>query len=198
MQPQTKQRLAHVLIREVIINICDASNEVIVIIHWQGGQHTEVRVARTRTGRYLDDKRPCPVEAVQKLAEHWDDRQLAVTMNRMRCKSSDGLTWTAVRVRELREKLGVAEFDPNLPREETIGIDETADRLGICSASVRQLIRSGTLPATQLLPAAPWQIPVANLESKDVLIGVREIIARRPRNMATYRDEKTLKLPGIE
>lgn len=198
VQPHTKQRLAHILIREVIIDICEMSNEVIVIIHWQGGRHTEVRVARARTGRYPDDKRPCPVEVVRKLAEHWDDRQLAVTMNRMRCKSSDGLTWTSVRVRELRERLGVAAFDPDLPREETIGIDETADRLGICSASVRQLIRSGKLPATQLLPSAPWQVPVANLQSRDVLIGVREIIERRPRNIAKYQDEKTLKLPGIE
>ena len=107
VQPHTKQRLAHVLIREVIIDVCDVSNEVIVIIHWQGGRHTEVRVARARKGRYPDDKHPCPVEVVRTLADHWDDRQLAVTMNRMRCKSADGLTWTAVRVRELRERLGV-------------------------------------------------------------------------------------------
>src|SRR3712207_8157671 len=40
------------------------------------------------------------------------DRELAVTLNRMRCKPADGEPWTTVRVRELRERLGVAAFDP--------------------------------------------------------------------------------------
>ena len=29
----------------------------------------------------------------------------------MRCKPSDGKAWTTVRVRELRERLGIAPFD---------------------------------------------------------------------------------------
>jgi hypothetical protein len=30
----------------------------------------------------------------------------------MRCKTSNGETWTTVRVREMRERLGIAEYDP--------------------------------------------------------------------------------------
>ena len=37
-------------------------------------------------------------------------------MNRMRCKPPDGKAWTTVRVRELRERLGIAPFDPS-PRQ---------------------------------------------------------------------------------
>jgi hypothetical protein len=80
-----------------------------------------------------------------------------VTMNRMRCKPSDGKARTTVRVRELRERLGIAPFDPNLARAETISADAAAIRLGICVGSVRKLIREGVLPATQLMPSAPWQ-----------------------------------------
>lgn len=198
VQPQTKQRLAHVLIREVVIDISEPTNEAVVTIHWHGGRHTELRVARVRTGRYPDDKHPSPVEVIRTLGGHWPDRQLAVTMNRMRCKSSDGQSWTVVRVRELRERLGVAEFDPTLKREETISVDETARRLGICVGSVHRLIRAGALPAKQLMHAAPWQVPVASLDSEAVQIGVREVIDRRPRNFAVLQDVKTLKLPGIE
>ena len=72
-------------------------------------------------------------------------------MNRMRCRSADGQTWTAVRVRELRERLGIAAFDPTKVREETISVDETAKRLGIFVGSVHRLIRDGTLPAKQLI-----------------------------------------------
>jgi hypothetical protein len=102
-----------------------------------------------------------------------------------------------VRVRELRERLGIAPFDPAAHRIETISVDETASRLGICVGSVQKLIREGVLPATQLLPSAPWQVPVAALDSDVVKTGVREIVERRPRNYRVLQDDKTLKLPGF-
>lgn len=80
---------------------------------------------------------------------HPEQRELAVTMNRMRCKSTDGQSWTTVWVRELRERLGFAAFDPTFSRGETISIDETVRRLQICVASDLPLIRERVLPATQ-------------------------------------------------
>lgn len=118
-------------------------------------------------------------------------------MNRMRCKSGDGESWTTVRVRALRERLGIAAFDPTSPQPETISVDETARRLQICVGSVLRLIRTGILPASQLMPSAPWQVPIAALESEAVKIGVRDVIARRPLNSAVLRENKNLKLPGF-
>lgn len=68
----------------------DAAHEAIVTVHWTGGRHAEIRVARTRCGRYPDDRHPSPVEVIRKLGGRWPDRQLAITMNRMRCKKGDG------------------------------------------------------------------------------------------------------------
>ena len=68
-------------------------------------------------------------------------------MNRMRCRSPDGQSWTMVRVKALRERLGIAPFDPTVARAETISVDATAQRLGICVGSVHRLIRQGVLPA---------------------------------------------------
>jgi DNA invertase Pin-like site-specific DNA recombinase len=194
---RTKQRLTRILIQEVVIDLDEASNEAVVIIHWTGGRHTEIRVARVRTGRYPDDQHPSPVEVIRKLGGRWPDRQLAVTMNRMRCKSSTGESWTTVRVRELRERLGISAFDPASPQVATISVDETARRLQICVGSVLRLIREGVLPATQLMPSAPWQVPVAALDSEAVKIGVRNVIERRPRNFRQLECEKTIKLPGF-
>lgn len=194
---RTKQRLTRILVHEVVIDLDDASNEAVVTVHWHGGRHTETRVARTSIGRYPDDRHPGAVEVMRKLGGQWPDRELAVTMNRMRCKSADGQTWTTVRVRELRERLGIPPFDPEGARRQTISVDETAQRLGVCVGSVHQLIRRGVLPATQLMPSAPWQVPVAALDSKAVQIGVRDIIDRRPRNIVDLQDEMTLNLPGF-
>jgi hypothetical protein len=194
---RTKQRLTHLMIQEVVIDLDDGSNEAVVTVHWVGGRHTELRVPRVKTGRYPAERSPSPVEVMRRLGGQWPDRELAVTMNRIRCKSADGRSWTTVRVQELRERLGIAAFDLALVQEETISVDETAARLKICVGSVHRLIRQGILPATQLMPSSPWKVPVAVLDTEAVQIGVREIVARRPRNFAALQGEKTLRLPGI-
>ena len=194
---RTKQRIAHILIREVVLDRDDATNQAIVTIHWNGGRHTELRVSRTGAGRYPADRHPGPVEVIRKLGGQWPDREVAVTMNRMRCKPADGQAWTTVRVRELRERLEIAPFEPTLPRAETISAEEAATRLGICVRSVHKLIRRGVLPATQLMHSAPWQIPVAALETEAVKIGIRQVIHRRPKFYRRFQQDKTLKLPGF-
>ena len=42
----SKQRITHILIREVILDRDEVTNEAIVVIHWNGGRHTELRVSR--------------------------------------------------------------------------------------------------------------------------------------------------------
>ena len=193
----TKQRLIRTLIEEVIIDLDDEANEAVVTIHWVGGRHSETRVPRVRIRRYPADPRPAAADVMRKLGGQWPDRELAVTMNRMRCRSEDGRTWTTVQVRDLRERLGIAVFDPETAGAETVSADEAAHRLGVSVESVRRLIREEKLPATQLMPLAPWKIPVEGLESEAVGIGVREIIARRPGNVRQTQDVSTLRLPGI-
>jgi hypothetical protein len=79
----------------------------------------------------------------------------------------------------------------------TISVDETARRLKICVGSVLRLIKAGILPAQQLMPCAPWKVPVEVLESKQVKIGVQDVIDRRPLKVLQYHQNKTLKLPGF-
>ena len=194
---RTKQRLIHLLIREVIIGLDAKTNEAVVMVHWNGGRHTELRVARVRTGRYPGDRHPNPVEVIRRLGGQWPDRDLAVTMNRMRCRAADGKSWTTVRVKALRERLGIAPFDPDARRAPTISVDAAAQTLGICVGSVHRLIRQGILPASQLMPSAPWQVPVEALTSEPARIGVQDIVARRPRRPVAEQEDRTLRLPGF-
>jgi hypothetical protein len=62
---------------------------------------------------------------------------------------------------------------------------------------VHRLIRDGVLPATQLMPSAPWQIPVEALDSEQVRIGLQEIVERRPTKALAAPDERLLRLPGL-
>ena len=85
-------------------------------------------------GRYPEGRQISPVEAVRKLGGQWPDREVAITMNRMRCKPADGKSWTTVRVRELRERLGIAAFDPATERSETISAIRPQSGWGSASA----------------------------------------------------------------
>ena len=99
---RTKQRLTRVLIQEAVIDLDDASNEAVVTVHWTGGRHTEIRVARTKCGRYPEDRHPAVV-VMQKLA--------AVTPMGVGADDALDSDVATVRVRELRERLGIAPFE---------------------------------------------------------------------------------------
>jgi hypothetical protein len=175
---RTKQRLIHILVREIVCDLDDATNEAVLLIHWVGGRHTEVRVPRVKTGRYPGDPAPTAVEVLRKLAGHWPDRELAVSLNRMRCKTSNGETWTTVRVREMRERLGIAEYDP-------------------AKADGQMIMLKGILPAKQIMPGSPWMVPVEALTTPAVRIRVQSVIDRRPSFYEQYQYDRFIRLPGI-
>jgi DNA invertase Pin-like site-specific DNA recombinase len=171
----TKQRLIHILVQEIVCDLDDAANEAVLLIHWTGGRHTEVRIARVKTGRYPSGLAPTAVEALRQLGGRWPDRELAVSLNRMKCKTGDGESWTTVRVREMRERLGIPEYDAAKTGGGMISLMKAAERLGICVGSAKSLVKKGILPATQILPGSPWMVPVEALTSEAVQIGVRGV-----------------------
>ncbi len=194
---RVKQRLIHTIVKEIILELDQVSNEAVLLIHWIGGRHTEIRVQRRQTRSYPSDMAPSAVDALRQLAGHWPDRELAVSLNRMRCKTGDGETWTTVRVREMRERLCLPEWSPSAAEGETISLVKAAERLGICQGSAKTLALKGILPATQIMPGAPWMVMVSALETDAVRIGVQAVINRRPQFYEHYQYEKTLPLPGF-
>ncbi len=193
-----KQRVAQILIREVVLDVDVETCESVAIVHWTGGQHTEVRVRRRRG---LKVTRP-PLdggEVVRQMAERYTDGEIALTLNRARRGTrTPGSTWSQLRVRQLRESLGLPQHDPTVPRPATVSRDEAAIRLGVCVGSVKRLIDDGILPAQQVAPFAPWQIPEAALTNEKVVAGVKAVEARRPRKSADYRASTVLQLPGLD
>jgi len=194
---RTKQRLIHTLVKEIIFELDGATNEAVLLVHWVGGRHSEVRVPRVKAGGYPKDNVPTAVDALRKLAGHWPDRELAVSLNRMLCRTSDGETWTTVRVRDMRERLGLPEYDPSKSDGKFISLAKAAERLGICLGSARTLAEAGVLLGKQIMKGAPWLVPVEALDTEAVRIGVQKVIDRRPKIFEDYQYDKVVRLPGI-
>jgi hypothetical protein len=133
------------------------------------------------------------------MAGRFSDAEIANTLNRSRRGKRDtSATWTHLRVKELREQLDLPDHDSSQPPLAVVSRDEAAARLGICTGSVIELIQRGVLPAEQVVPHAPWRIPVAILEDDAVLVEVRKLVERRTQNLAKYREKQTLMLPEFD
>ena len=62
-----KKRIVRELIREVIADLDAQGGEIILIVHWMGGVHTELRLPRRRRGQRNSTAKEI-VEAVRLLA----------------------------------------------------------------------------------------------------------------------------------
>jgi hypothetical protein len=49
---RTRQRLVRALITEIIADVDEAAGEIVLVIHWKGGQHSELHVRKPRTGEH--------------------------------------------------------------------------------------------------------------------------------------------------
>lgn len=192
---RTKQRLIHILIQEIVCDLDDATNEVVLLIHWTGGRHSELRAPRGYAGCCVPTgPTPSAAEANRKLAGRWSDRDIVVSLNRMRCKTSDGEAWTTVRVREMRERLGIPEGSHV---DDGMISPKAAERLEICIGSARRLVARGILPATQMMPGATWLVPSAMLDTPAVRQEALGVAARRPQTFENYQYDKIIRLPGL-
>jgi hypothetical protein len=59
---RTRQRLVRALITEIVVDIDAAAGEIVLVIHWKGGQHSELRVRGDLIRDGLADQRCAGIE----------------------------------------------------------------------------------------------------------------------------------------
>jgi excisionase family DNA binding protein len=170
-----KQRLVRILIDEIVVDVDEKSSEVVLVIHWSGDRHSELRVKKNATGKH---RRCTDIEAIgviRQMAERFSDEQIAATLNRLGLRTGADNTWNEGRVRSAREYQQLPAFDSNHPRKDFVTLREAAQRLGLSLTIVRRLIAEKKLPASQVITYAPWQIPAEALDSEAVRTEVENI-----------------------
>jgi DNA invertase Pin-like site-specific DNA recombinase len=174
-----KQRIARILIEEIVAGVAEDGREIVLIVHWSGGRHSELRVEKRASGRHGQSTDLEAVEIVRQMAGQFPDQQIAATLNRLGLKTGAGNTWTESRIRALRSHQKLPCYDANPGGQRALTIEQAAESLGISASSVRQLIiQSKVLPATQVIPYAPWQIARESLELAEVKRAVENIKKR--------------------
>jgi DNA invertase Pin-like site-specific DNA recombinase len=193
---RTKQRLVRALIEEIVVDVDDDKREVILVIHWRGGQHSELRVRKPQSGEHTM-RNPAEVdEIIRQMGARWSDEHIAATLNRMGSTTPFGHTWSAKRVGGYRRTKGIPGYESGVKDGRCLTMVEAAEKAGVSCHAIRVLIRGGILPAKQYVFDAPWQILAADLERPEVQEALRRRRQRAGRPSRIFRDNHTLKIPG--
>lgn len=169
---RTRQRLLRALVTDITADIDEAAREVVLTIHWRGGQHSQLRVRKPKSGEHGCRTPEEALAVMRTMATRWSDEDIAASLNRMGLPTGQGKTWTAHRVGSLRRVHGIAAYRSAGKTGEWLTQSEAATALGVSRHRIRRLIKERVLPADQVVPGAPYQIRAVDLQKADVLAAV--------------------------
>jgi len=171
---RTRQRLVRALITEIVVDIDKEAGEIVLVIHWKGGQHSELRVRKPRTGEHGCSTPEQALAVIRSMAGRWSDQDIAASLNRMGMPTGQGKTWTAHRVSSLRRVRGIHGYLSAEKNGEWLTLRDAAAKLGVSHHQVRKLIKAGILNSEQIMPDAPHQIRAADLASEQVVAALKQ------------------------
>lgn len=165
-----KKRIVRTLIEEVIANVDDSGAEIVLVVHWKGGVHTELRVAKRRRGVNRDQNPVQIVEAIRLLARICDDANIARWLSRNGRRTGRGNHWSRAAVAALRSHNRIACYSPErCGAEGWVTKKQAATILGVAEKTVQRAVEAGDLEALRPLPHGPWILNVADLRRPELV-----------------------------
>jgi excisionase family DNA binding protein len=169
---RTRQRLLRALVTDIIADVDEATREVVLTIHWRGGQHSQLRVRKPKSGEHGCRTPEEALAVMRSMATRWSDQDIAASLNRMGMPTGQGKTWTAHRVSSVRRVNGIHAYRSAEKDGEWLTMSEAATTLGVTHHRIRRLIKDGILPAEQVVPGAPYQIRTDDLQQERVAAAI--------------------------
>ncbi|MDE2501009.1 MAG: recombinase family protein [Alphaproteobacteria bacterium] len=187
-----KKRIVRTVIHEVIADIDDTAAEIVLLVHWVGGVHSEIRLPRRRRGQRNatpDDV----IAAVRQLALLANDDIIAGVLNRNGIKTGYGNRWTRERVTSLRSHYHVPVFKPaNDGIEPWLNLGNAAKLLHVAAKTLRLAAEAGQIEAAHPLPDGPWIFSRTVLTATPA-IAIIERARQNPRHPAgSHPDQQNL------
>lgn len=164
---ELRKRIVRSVIKEIVARVDDI--EIHLVVHWQGGDHTELRVPKNRVGQHRWTTPPDVQKLIEQLARQLTDAGIASLLNRLGHRSGKGHTWTEMRVRSYRNDHGIAVYREG-EREERgeVTLEQAAKVLRVSGMTVLRMIATGAIAATQACRSAPWVIARSELDRPEL------------------------------
>jgi hypothetical protein len=160
----TRKRILRTAISEIIVRRDGAM--IHAVLHWQGGDHTELQVKQrlNAAGRHNPRVPDDTIALMRELARLMPDRQIARLLNRMAIATGHGNAWTVERVRSFRKHYDIAAHrDGEWAERGEITLEAAAEIVGVCNMTALRMLRRGDIKGRQVCPGAPWVIKTVDL-----------------------------------
>jgi excisionase family DNA binding protein len=161
-----RKQLLRCLVSEVVVTVDRARAVADLTVVWVGGATSALSSKLNHSGGHRHATTAEVIELVRRLAVHYDDTQIAFTLNAKRLRTGKGNSFTARRVAHLRAHHHILGPDPAVTpaREDPAWLNVTAAAatLGVSPDTVRRWAREGFVEAIQVTPHAPWRIHVTD------------------------------------
>jgi hypothetical protein len=158
---ELQKRILRTVLEDIVVTTSPDAPQHLLHVHWKGGVHTELRVARTGTGRHGRVTDDDAVTLIVELTKIGDDKMIAMVLNRLGYRTGQGKTWRVHHVANVRYGRRL----PNYHHDGTwVALETAARELGVSNTVIKHLIADGVLPATQVVAYAPWVIERVDLQ----------------------------------
>jgi DNA invertase Pin-like site-specific DNA recombinase len=165
---RSRQQLLRALITDIIADVDEDAREVILTIHWRGGQHSQLRVRKPKSGEHGCRTTEDALAVMRSMASRWSDEDIAASLNRMGMRTGQDKSWTAHRVSSIRRVHGIHAYRSAEKNGEWLTMSEAAAKLGVNPHRIRALIKAGLITAEQVVKGAPYQIRASDLDDRRV------------------------------
>jgi DNA invertase Pin-like site-specific DNA recombinase len=184
----TRKRIIRVVLHEVVARV--EGDQIELLLHWQGGDHTRLTVRKNRRGRTRWSVEPETVDLIRACARLMPDKAIAGMLNRTGRRTGRGMGWTQSRVRSFRNTHGIAaHVEGEWAERGEVTLTEAADMLGLSPLATLRRIRAGVIPAEQYCKGAPWVIKRQDVEDPQLAERVK---VRRNGPPSASPDQQTL------
>jgi DNA invertase Pin-like site-specific DNA recombinase len=171
-----KKRVVRTLIQEVVTDVDAEAGEIILVIHWKGGIHTELRLPRRRRGQSSHHTSKEIVAAVRALVRICPDDLIAGVLNRNGLRTGRGNRWTRERVASLRSRNKIPRYCPEKrQREGWLNLTQAAKLLSISTRTLFLAVRRKEITGEHPLSDGPWVFSREELESEQARMLVERV-----------------------
>src|SRR5215467_3229406 len=151
------------VIHEVIADINQEAAEIVLVVHWIGGVHSEMRLPRRRRGQ-RNSTSVDVIAAVRQLVLIANDDLIAGILNRNGLVTGNGNRWTRERVTSLRSHHRIPVHKAAQDGVEPwMQLNKAAQFLHIAAKTLRRAAEAGEILGIHPLPDGPWIFSSADL-----------------------------------
>ena len=175
----TRKRIVRAALTEIVVRV--EAEHIEMILHWQGGDHTALKLTKNGVGKHRWTIPEDTLSLVRELARLMPDRQIARLLNRAGKPTGRGNGWTQARVCSFRSHHGIAVHRSGEWAERgEITLEAAAQIMDVSVMTALRMVRRCIVKGRQVCRGAPWAIKAEDVAAYRAQNGPRRPLTADP------------------